>query len=687
MQAETVTNEILSLYVSTIVPSRWQPRTSFDEDALLELAKHIDDHGLMYPVIVFINEDGEYELIAGERRTRAIAALGLARCDRWIAEHGRGLRKAITHVAEHGWHVLADDLKQALIADDVTIEARLEIDDDHRRLHQLAVADNIQRENLSPLEEARAIQGLIDACGYSQRDIAGQLGWSQSKVQERLSLLHMAEETRQALTARAIGPSHARHLAKLPEAVQPAVTAHVQELVDREGDQAATVRQIAVLSSQMRKFLNPDHWLPREGDLLTPMARNNLRLIRHLLQTADLEARGEAIVGLRDAGDYDHTNITGKDPTKLNHWGLRLVIEALTGKGQDLDRAWELAATSEGWTCEHCHLHGVTPPAHNGFEEVCPLQQEDAPARQTCRQFHARDEDLVLPLDEYELRGWARTLETEGVVPEPFAHLTDYGTWADLVERATLRRDAQQAAAEQKKETKHIVDIAEYWQLQQQGELFALGAQAPHFQGHYCHKCANYRPELRDRDLPPCRWVVDELPSGWSSAHQSHRSPTFGILVREDGLMVPRCEQFRLDVPLRIVPSTGFALPDRAAVLEWVHRILVGGNRSTRSGTVHGPGYWLAYDRPMGKAHDLDGLQRYLRDLWGYVGDEAMATLITVLCSEDTAMHGHRGALSLVDPTTGEGEAWAALSWHDFEGLREPYGWPAGHPTPWIEAE
>ena len=683
MLKESTPTQLHPLPVSLIVPSRWQPRTSFDAETLLELAKHIHDHGLMYPVIVFVNEDDEHELVAGERRTRAIAALGLTRCEPWTAEHGTGLREAIRHVAEHGWVELGEEVHRHLVLDGVTIAARIEANGDHRHLHQLAVADNIQRENLSPLEEARAIEGLMEECGFSQREVARQIGWSQSKVQERLSLLDMAEETREALTARAIGPSHARHLAKLPEAIQPAATRHVQALIDKEGDQAATVRQIAVMSSQLRKFLNPDQWLPAPGEVLRPSTRNNLRLVRHLLQTADLEAHGEAIVGLRDLGDYEHTNITGKDPTKLEDWHVERVITALTGNAQQIERAWLLAATSEGWTCEQCHLHGVTPPARNGFEEICPLQREDAQPRQTCRQFAARDEPLILPLHNSELRGWARTLEVEGIISEPFPHLTDYATWAGLVEQAMARRDAQRAAAEQKKETAHIVGIAEYWQLQQEGELFALGAHFPHFQGHYCHKCANYRHELRDRDLPPCRWVVEDLPSHWGS----RRAPQFAAMIRVDGLLLPRCEQFRLDVPLRVHPMPGFVMPDRGACIDWLHRMLVGGNRATKDGALVAPLWWLPYQRPVGKNHDLDGLLRYVKSIWDDLGDEAIATLFTVAGSEAAAQQLYRGALRLVDPTTGELEEWQSIAWRELTARQKPYDYPGDWPTPWVAEE
>ena len=63
--------QLVEMSVAELVPCRWQPREVFDEDALLELARHIAAHGLMYPVIAFQNERGEYELVAGERRLRA----------------------------------------------------------------------------------------------------------------------------------------------------------------------------------------------------------------------------------------------------------------------------------------------------------------------------------------------------------------------------------------------------------------------------------------------------------------------------------------------------------------------------------------------------------------------------------------------------------------------------------------
>jgi len=324
----------------------------------------------------------------------------------------------------------------------------------------------------------------------------------------------------------------------------------------------------------------------------------------------------------------------------------------------------------------------VSPPARNGFDELCPLQREDAPARQTCRQFQARDENLMLPIYSRELGSWAKTLQVEGIVSEPFPHLGDYATWKDLVERATLRRDAQRAAAEQEKEMAHIVQIAEYWQLQHEDELLAPDAVA-HFQGHYCHKCANYRHELRDRDLPPCRWVVEDLPTRWGS----RRAPQFAAMIRVDGLLLPRCEKYRLDVPLQLIPTPGFVLPDRDVAIGWLHRMLVGGNRDTKGGALLAPLWWLPYQRPIDKDHDLDALLRYVKSIWDDLGDEAIATLFTVAGSEMAAQQLYRGTFRLVDPTTGELEHWQAINWRHILAGDEPYGYPDDWPTPWVGGE
>lgn len=165
--------------LADIRPGRFQPRQQFDAEALLGLATSIRDQGLINPIIIFINEDSEPELIAGERRWRASCALALA--DR--GELNMELEEAVSIVCQPTW--------PEAVGNYFFLSAcwpRLEIvdGDDHQHLHQVSVVDNLQRADLSPVEEAHALQDLREEHGYSIRQLAEVVGKSKSWVDDRL---------------------------------------------------------------------------------------------------------------------------------------------------------------------------------------------------------------------------------------------------------------------------------------------------------------------------------------------------------------------------------------------------------------------------------------------------------------------------------------------------------------------
>lgn len=677
---ERVTEQRLyEVAVSSIVPGRWQPRETFGAEKLLELAKSVKDVGLMYPIIVFVNEDGEHELVAGERRVRAMTALGLVQCKSWTGEHGNGLRKAIEYTAGKGWVKLEDDVKLYLLG--VTVTARIEDGSDHRRLHELAVADNIQRENLSPVEEARALQDLMDEYDLSQRDVAKLVGWSQSKAQERLALLKLAPEVRKAVTARAVSTSHARHLAKLPVEVQPAVTAHVAALIKREGDQEMTVSKIAVLTRQLKSFINPVHWHPPADVIITPKTRNNLRLVRQVLQGTNVGERVEEILALRSVG-YSKENLTGKKPVGLGDGALETIIAALTGKKRGLGKTWLEYAGRFGWTCKNCQMLGCVPPVSNAFGAPCMY---DKCITGTCHNFIGVDDPLIIPLSR-ELVRWMNSFAPDDLIRDPFCHVVNYALWMHIVEQTAQREAEQQRQAEEKRENKHIVALAEYWRQQRAGGFFTA---VNHFQAHLCWRCTHYREELLEQELPPCDFVMEPLTGRWKD---DPRSPNFGILVRQDGQMLPRCEHFHLAI-LDIAPSAGFVLPDRGIVAEWMRRILVGHNQCSHDYTMEHPLAWLPYPRAKrDEVHNTDRLLSYIKRMWKEVGDECVATLITCLASEDKACNNSHNPFELFDPTTLVAERWASVSWKEAvlgEDMHY-YGWsswPDGWPKPWEKVD
>ena len=147
-----------------------QPRREFDEEALQALAESMKGAGVLQPLLV-IEKNGRYQIVAGERRFRAARMAGL------------------------------DSVP--CIVRDFTPEEQMEA----------ALIENIQREDLNPMEEAAAVRQLMDACGYTQETAAKRLGKSRPAVANLLRLLNLPESIRQAVSAGRLSAGHARVLA------------------------------------------------------------------------------------------------------------------------------------------------------------------------------------------------------------------------------------------------------------------------------------------------------------------------------------------------------------------------------------------------------------------------------------------------------------------------------------------
>ncbi len=168
--------ELRQLAITAITPSRFQPRRHFDGDKLEELAASIRTQGVIEPLIVRAIKAGQFELIAGERRWRAAQLAGL---------------------------------------DEVPALVRV-IDD--RAAIAIALIENIQREDLSPLEEAQALARLIEEFDLTHQQTADTVGRSRASVSNLLRLLELPTEIRALLDERALEMGHARALLTLPAA-------------------------------------------------------------------------------------------------------------------------------------------------------------------------------------------------------------------------------------------------------------------------------------------------------------------------------------------------------------------------------------------------------------------------------------------------------------------------------------
>lgn len=199
-----------ALPLGQLQPGRYQPRTRMDETALQELAESIRQHGLMQPIMVRPIAANRWEIIAGERRFRAARLAGLAEVPVIVRE-------------------VADE--QALA---------------------LALIENIQREDLNPLEEAQAIRRLIAEFGYTHEQAAEAIGRSRSATSNLLRLLALSEPVQTMLLARDIEMGHARALLALPAARQTMAASeiHARRLSVREAERLAArhVAEVAATS-------------------------------------------------------------------------------------------------------------------------------------------------------------------------------------------------------------------------------------------------------------------------------------------------------------------------------------------------------------------------------------------------------------------------------------------------------
>lgn len=207
-------NTIRELEISQIKPSQYQPRRTFAPDQLTELAQSLAKNGLLQPIVVRQVGAQQYEIIAGERRFRAAQQL------KWT-----------------------------------TIPALVRNYSDQQSA-SLALIENLQRQDLNPIEEARAYKKLAAMNNLRQEDLAAQLGKSQSYIANKLRLLKLDATVQQALIAGQITPRHGRALVSLTASQQQTA---LHKILQQQLNVAATERLVKQLKQPAKRATPKQH--------------------------------------------------------------------------------------------------------------------------------------------------------------------------------------------------------------------------------------------------------------------------------------------------------------------------------------------------------------------------------------------------------------------------------------------
>ncbi len=202
---EEVSSELLTLPITKVEPRKEQPREYFDEAALQELAQSIEQFGLIQPIVVRKLDSGYYQIIAGERR--------------WRASRMAGLTEVPVRIIE------ADDVRTA----------------------QLALVENLQREDLNPIEEAKGYKALIEIYGLTQEEAAKSVGKSRPAITNSMRLLSLSDEVLELVEKGKLSAGHARALIPIESPKKQLEAA--KEVMDK----ALSVRKTEALAGRILK--------------------------------------------------------------------------------------------------------------------------------------------------------------------------------------------------------------------------------------------------------------------------------------------------------------------------------------------------------------------------------------------------------------------------------------------------
>ncbi|MBQ8290547.1 MAG: ParB/RepB/Spo0J family partition protein [Clostridia bacterium] len=263
-------NVITMLRLGMIDPKSDQPRKYFDKEALEALAESIKENGLLQPIIVREYADERYQIIAGERRFRASKMAGL------------------------------DEIPAVIL------------DKSDREAAELSLIENIQRENLNPVEEALAYRALIENHSLTQEELSERIGKSRSAIANSMRLIDLPDEVLEMVVNKDISAGHARTLLGLKDRALMVVLAN--KIVELDLSVRATEEEVKRLNKQKPKVEDEEETLP----IVDYFREMELRIQSHLGRVVKIKGTGRKkclTLFYEDNEDLDEllATICGKD--------------------------------------------------------------------------------------------------------------------------------------------------------------------------------------------------------------------------------------------------------------------------------------------------------------------------------------------------------------------------------------
>lgn len=256
---ESLSGGVQEIAIGDIDPNPDQPRRVFQEESIAQLAQSIREQGVLQPILVTPEDGGRYRIVAGERRWRASRAAGL-------------------------------DAVPCLVRDLDVIQQM-----------EIALVENLQREDLNPIEAARGIRSLMQQCGYTQEAVANRLSKSRPAVANLLRLLTLPEEVMALVEKGALSAGHARVLAGMED--DAAKLALARETVDK----GYSVRQLEALAAsrklEPKKPVPAHRALPAELSELESRVRETLGVRATLSGTAK---KGKIVLQYYSQEELEH---------------------------------------------------------------------------------------------------------------------------------------------------------------------------------------------------------------------------------------------------------------------------------------------------------------------------------------------------------------------------------------------